>query len=68
MPAYRLDPLGQTAVEVQLDEGRLALTYGSAAVFADPPEKAASMTRNFALMTPDLPATIWPGFDPHVLT
>ena len=42
VPAYRLDPLGQTAVEVQLDEGRLALTYGSAAVFADPPEKAAA--------------------------
>ena len=30
--------------------------------------KPASVTRNFALMSPDLPATIWPGFDPHVLT
>jgi putative cardiolipin synthase len=40
MPAYTLDPLGQTAVEVQLQAGRLALVSATARVFADPPEKA----------------------------
>lgn len=40
IPAYRLDPLGQTSVEEQLRAGRLALSYAGAAVFADPPGKA----------------------------
>jgi putative cardiolipin synthase len=40
MAAYRTDPLGQTAVDEQLAAGRLSLLYASAAVFADPPEKA----------------------------
>jgi putative cardiolipin synthase len=37
---YRLDPLGQTAVEAQLPEGVLTLTAAAAQVFADPPTKA----------------------------
>ena len=40
LPAYARDPLGQTAVEVQLQAGRLALVPATARVFADPPEKA----------------------------
>jgi putative cardiolipin synthase len=40
IPNYRLDPLGQTAVEVQLDEGRVLQSFASAQVHADPPEKA----------------------------
>jgi cardiolipin synthase C len=35
------DALGQTPVPAQLAEGRLALQYGSARVFPDPPSKAA---------------------------
>ena len=41
IPAYRTDPLGQTAVQAQLDQGRLAQHYASASVFADPPAKAS---------------------------
>jgi putative cardiolipin synthase len=33
------DPLDQTSVPAQLAEGRLKLSYGSADVFADPPDK-----------------------------
>lgn len=40
VPAYQTDPLGQTAVERQLDSGRLLLHYASAQVLADPPSKA----------------------------
>jgi putative cardiolipin synthase len=40
IPDYRLDPLGQTAVEAQLPAGVLALTAAAAQVFADPPTKA----------------------------
>ncbi len=41
VPAYRTDPLGQTAVDAQMADGRLALTHASAQVFVDPPDKAA---------------------------
>ena len=37
---YRADPFGQTAVETQLDEGRVVQAFASAQVHADPPEKA----------------------------
>jgi putative cardiolipin synthase len=40
---YPLDPLGQTAVEAQLSEGRLTLVAADAQVFADPPDKAAGI-------------------------
>ncbi len=40
IPHYLIDPLGQTAVEVQLAEGRLVQTFATAQVHADPPEKA----------------------------
>jgi putative cardiolipin synthase len=40
IPRYRTDPFGQTAVEVQLDEGRVVQSFASAQVNADPPEKA----------------------------
>jgi putative cardiolipin synthase len=37
---YRTDPVGQTSVEAQLQQGRLVLHHAGAQVFADPPEKA----------------------------
>jgi len=40
-PAYRRDPLGQDAVEAQLQAGRLVLHPAHAQVFADPPDKAS---------------------------
>jgi putative cardiolipin synthase len=40
IPRYRTDPFGQTAVEVQLDEGRVVQSFAAAQVHADPPEKA----------------------------
>jgi putative cardiolipin synthase len=40
IPRYRTDPFGQTAVELQLDEGRVVQSFASAQVHADPPEKA----------------------------
>jgi len=45
IPTYRIDPLGQTAVDVQLAEGRLALKFADAQVHADPPSKAAETGR-----------------------
>ena len=36
----RTDPVGQTSIEEQLQQGRLALLHASAQVFADAPEKA----------------------------
>ena len=41
VPHYPQDPLGQTSVEQQLQEGRLQLHGARAKVFADPPDKAA---------------------------
>lgn len=40
MPHADTDPLGQTAVDRQLAEGRLVQAYAAAQVHADPPEKA----------------------------
>ena len=40
IPRYRTDPFGQTAVEAQLDEGRVVQAFAHAHVHADPPEKA----------------------------
>lgn len=41
VPAYPRDPLGQTPVEQQLQEGRLLQHGARAQVFVDPPDKAA---------------------------
>ena len=41
VPEPAIDSLGQPSTENQLREGRLKLSYATAGVFADPPEKAA---------------------------
>ena len=41
-PQVQADTLGHAAIESQLQGGRLALSYATAQVHADPPEKAAS--------------------------
>jgi cardiolipin synthase C len=40
-PQGPTDPFGQSTVEAQLREGRLAMSYAAAQVHADPPEKAS---------------------------
>ena len=42
IPAHRTDPLGQTAVQARLDQGRLALHCASASVFADSPAQVST--------------------------
>jgi cardiolipin synthase C len=39
-PQTPADPLGQSTIGAQLNEGRLTMTYASAQVHVDPPEKA----------------------------
>ncbi len=41
----RTDPVGQTSIEEQLQQGRLALLHASAQVFADAPEKPSRPSR-----------------------
>ena len=41
LPGAAADPMGQFSIETQLREGRLALSYATANVYADPPEKAS---------------------------
>ena len=43
-PQVPTDPMGQTPVGAQLAEGRLQLSYASAQVHVDPPEKASDTT------------------------
>jgi putative cardiolipin synthase len=41
-PPTPTDPFGQSTIETQLGEGRLLMSYASAQVHVDPPEKASS--------------------------
>jgi len=43
-PQVPADPFGQSTVGAQLHEGRLTMSYATAQVHADPPEKAADPT------------------------
>jgi D-threo-aldose 1-dehydrogenase len=47
---------------------QFALQHSAVASVLIGSAKPSSLTRNFALMQPDLPTSIWPGFDPLVLT
>ena len=38
------DPFGQSTIETQLRQGRLMMSYATAQVYSDPPEKASSRT------------------------
>jgi len=58
IPAYSTDPLGQTAVQAQLAEGRLALHYASACVFADSPAKASAARTRHLIVQAMLPASL----------
>lgn len=43
-PQTDTDPFGRSTIQAQLEEGRLRLSYASAQVHADPPEKASDPT------------------------